>query len=149
MLFNLCLHVLCHSAQIVLTPTEVTACPGDEVVFTCQIDEGIALTWEVDVVDQSIAGIRRGYLQPQQSAVGQTDLLPCDQGSMGTMCSSDYQFEATLTGIAPLMATLTTTANTALDGAMVNCASTTSCSSAATCQTVTLQLLSEPIKFER
>ena len=114
-------------------------------MLTCQIDHdaGFILIWEVHVADPAISGIRGAYLQPPQSIVGQSVLLPC-QGSMGTMCSSDYQFEITLTDTAPLMSTLTTTANTALDGTMVNCASTTTCSSTATCQTVTLQLLSEP-----
>ena len=123
-----------YSAQVSVTPAEVLACPRDVVVLTCQSDEDTVLTWRVDVSDPSVGVNDALFVQPMESDVGQTTQLLCGL----RMCSADYQFVATLTGIAPVMSTLTTTANTALDGAVVQCTS----GSGAT-DTTTLQLLSE------
>ena len=123
-----------YSAQVSVTPAEVLACPRDVVVLTCQSDEDTLLTWTVDVPDISVDVDDAQFVQPMESDVGQTRQLMCG----GQMCSADYQFLATLTAVGPVVSTLTTAANTALDGAMVQCTS----GSGAT-DTTTLQLLSE------
>ena len=102
-------------------------------MLTCQSDIEI-LVWEVVVTDPSVNVNGRTFAQPDQSAVGQTHTLSC---GAQTTCPDEYQFVATLTDIAPVTSTLTTTANNALDGTVVECRSTGSP------ETVTLQIISE------
>ena len=119
---------------MILTPTAVTACPGEEVVLTCKTDGDLLLTWSVDVSDPSVGVLETQFIQPMQSDVGQTRQPTCG----GQMCSADYQFVATLIAVSPVVSTLTTIANTALDATVVQCTS----GSGAT-DTTTLQLRSE------
>ena len=97
-------------------------CPGEEVVFTCTDTGGIGLSWTVTT---SVGGsFMQSYLTSS----------PVDEPANHTI--GDNQFQVVLTSTAPLTSTLTTTADTALDGTEVECASTTT-------ETLTLQLLSK------
>ena len=104
----------------VLTPSTIlSACPGDEVVINCYESETtantrISLRWEVALMNNSVSTIEL-HLSDLRN---QTDRL-----------EAGLQFHAELISYSPLSAILTSTAHSALDGAMVTCTSSRSTSS--------------------
>ena len=138
-------YTLYYAAQITLTPTEVSACPGDEVVFTCQSTQFL-LTWAVTAPADATNVVyqARNYLTPMQSDVGQPEPLGCMEG--GSMCSEDVMFMVELTSSSsPIASRLTTTAANALNGTTVQCRGT----SLETAQTSLLQLLSKELETKQ
>ena len=98
---------------IMLTPSTVlSACPGDEVVVNCYesettADMRIALRWEITLLNNSVSTI---------------ELLLSDLRNNTNRQEGGLEIHADWTSYSPLSATLTTTADSALDGATVRCA---------------------------
>ena len=102
------------STVTMLTPSNVlSTCLGDEVVINCDISENttktrISLRWEITRIDKSIPII---------------DLSLSDLNNNSYWRDYGLEFYAELTSYSPLRAILTTTADSALDGATVTCLS--------------------------
>ena len=91
-----------------LTPEAVYCCPGERVTFTCVVNTGNKLYWDVDYSDPSLPDIH-----------GQRYLATEDQPGRRKYGNS---FEFNLTSNSPtLISTAFTTVQQQLDGTRVHC----------------------------
>ena len=84
----------------ILIPQKKYACPGEKVVFTCQMDQGInILCWRIEFMEPSVSSIRETFIVN----VNHIGVALTDTNNIG------QSFVFNLTSTSPLTSTLTTT----------------------------------------
>ena len=100
-----------------LTPSSISACPGDDIVVKCSESDTAAnimksLRWTIVPNSRQIAPVELTVSQVMNTSQRMDDGLPL--------------FYSKLTSYSPLTSVLTTTAHPILNGATVTCQSTVS-----------------------
>ena len=114
----------------VLTPSEISVCPGDEIVISCHESDTTAyitgLQWEVI---------------PENRMLQMLDIMLSIVLNETQRQEYGLQFYSEFISYSPLVAILRTTAHPVLNGAILMCASTTSMDS------LTISVLETGSKF--
>ena len=102
--------------MLTLTPEAAYSCLGERVIFTCVVNIGDKMKWNVEYSDPSWTDIR----QRISSSTNEPGIPILAVNNVG------HRFEFTLTSRSPLTSTATTNITSELSGTLVYCVDETS-----------------------
>ena len=112
------------SRSVVLTPSSISACPGDEIIVKCSESETT-----ISITDL------RWTVTPQYRQFHRVDLHLTNNTNVNEQQVAGVKFCSELSSFSPLMSTFVTTAHSLLNGATVTC------TTAASADTLTIRVL--------
>lgn len=112
------------SRSVVLTPSSISACPGDEIIVKCSESETT-----ISMTDL------RWIVTPQNRQFHTVDLHLANSTIVNEQRVAGVKFCSELSSFSPLISTFVTTAHPLLNG------STVTCTTAASADTLTIRVL--------
>ena len=96
----------------IVAPAVVYSCPGERVIFTCTVQNGHYLYWNVDFSHAGFSNINKRFITSNQ--LGSHRSIPYATGNA-------FNFNLTSNSLGSLISTASTNAEQRLEGTQVSC----------------------------